>query len=208
MKIMKILSLMLSGMVAFSAYAADFGGKLYIEDASIAPGESAVLSVQLDNDIEICGFQLQMMLPDGITYSDWRLSENRLPVGAKVRDQFTVQRFDAQKLIVAGVLNHGAGAAFTQTRGELATIVITAAPNLPQGSYIIEVSGIDVSDPMGHDYDAASTTFTLTVGTPTGIETIGMDANGARVYDLQGRHLKTIGEKQAGIVNGQVIYRK
>jgi len=208
MKTFKILSLLLSSMVAFSAYAADFGGRLYIEDASIAPGETAVLSVKLDNDIEICGFQLQMMLPDGISYSGWKLSENRLPTGAKVHDQFTVQRFDAQKLIVAGVLNHGAGAAFTQTRGEVALIVIQAAPNLPQGSYNIEVSGIDVSDPMGHDYDATPTTFTLTVGTPTGIETIGMDANGTQVYDLQGRHQKTIGEKQAGIVNGQVIYRK
>ena len=124
----------LSSVLAFSANAVDFGGKLYVEDATIAPGETAVLSIRLDNDIDVSGFQLQMLLPTGIAYQSWAVSEECLPVGASANNVITMQGFRDRKLTIAGALNCGAGAKFTRAQGELATITIVASPNIPEGA--------------------------------------------------------------------------
>ncbi len=207
MKRLIFSSLILSGMVAFSANATD-GGKLYIEDTAIAPGETAVLSIQLENDIEVSGFQLQLTLPAGITYRNWNFSEDRLPAGVSVSGQFKMHHFKAQTLSVAGILNSGVGESFTQSQGEVGSIEIVASPNLPQGVYIVEVCGIDLSDPMGNDYEVPTTTFKLTVGGSTGIEALNTTGEMAPVYDLQGRRQKDFSENMPYVVNGQMIYRK
>ena len=203
-----ISSLILSSVLAFSANAVDFGGKLYVEDATISPGQTAVLSIRLDNDIDVSGFQLQMLLPTGIAYQSWAVSEECLPVGAKANNVITMQRFNNRKLTIAGALNCGVGAKFTRAQGELATITIVASPNIPQGTYLVELRGIDVCDPLGNDYTVPSTTFTLTVGEPSVIESFRNESGSVQIYDLQGRRRNEVSEGQAGIVNGRTVYRK
>ena len=203
-----ISSLIFSGVLAFSASAEDFGGNLFVEDVTIAPGETAVISIQLDNNIDVSGFQFQMMLPIGIAYQSWSVSEDRLPVGASAKDLLSFQRFNNRKLTLAGVLNRGAADSFTKAQGEIATVTIVASPNMPLGTYLVELRGIDICDPMGNDYDVPSTTFTLTVGDPSGIETLRNENGNAQIYDLQGRRQSEVSVGQAGIVNGRTIYRK
>ena len=203
-------SIVLASVLAFSANAADFGGKLYVEDAEIVPGESAVLSIQLDNNIDVSGFQFQMILPSGIAYQEWAISEERLPVGATPNDLISIQRFDNGTLTLASVLNCGAGAKFTMAQGELATVSIVASPNIPLGTYLVELRGIDVCDPMGNDYEVPSSTFTLTVGETTGqrVNEITSPQGNVQIYDLQGRRQNKVSAGQAGIVNGRTVYRK
>ncbi len=208
MKRTMIISLILSCILAFGANASDFGGKLYVEDAEIVPGESAVLSIQLDNDIDVSGFQFQMILPSGIAYREWAISEERLPVGANASNLLSMQRVNERKLTIAGALNCGTVSSFTKAQGELATVTIVASPNMPQGTYLVELRGIDICDTMGNDYDVPSTTFTLTVGEPSGIETLRNENGNAQIYDLQGRRRNEVTAGQAGIVNGRTIYRK
>ena len=208
MKNFLIPTMILSGILTFSANAEDFGGKLYVEDATIAPGGTAVLSVQLDGNSDVSGFQFQMNLPVGIAYQSWSMSEGCLPMGASVSDMLTIQRFQSNKLTIAGVLNSSAGVSFTRARGELAQIIITASPNIPKGTYLVELRGIDVCDPLGNDYTVPSTTFTLTVGEPSGIETLYNESGNAQIYDLQGRRQNEVSTGQAGIVNGRAVYRK
>ena len=203
-----ISSILLSSVLAFSASAADFGGKLYVENVEIVPGESAVLSIQLDNNIDVSGFQFQMILPTGIAYQEWAISEERLPVGATPNDLISIQRYDNGTLTLASVLNCGAGAKFTMAQGELATVTIVASPNIPLGTYLVELRGIDVCDPMGNDFDVPSSTFILTVGETTGIETLRSESGNVPVYDLQGRRQSEVSAGQAGIVNGRAVYRK
>ena len=203
-----ISSLILSSVLAFSVNAEGFGGKLFVEDATITPGETAVLSIRLDNNIDVSGFQFQMVLPTGIAYQNWAVSEECLPVGANANSVIAMQRFRDRKLTIAGALNCGAGAKFTTAQGELATVTIVASPNIPQGTYLVELHGIDVCDPQGNDYEVPSTTFTLTVGEPSGIEMLRGENGNAQIYDLQGRHQKEVSTGQAGIVNGRAIYRK
>lgn len=208
MKAKTILALILSGFMAFSASAADFGGKLYIEDATIAPGGTTELSVQLDNDIDVSGFQFQMVLPVGVAYQSWVVSEERLPVGATVRDVLAMQRFRDHKLTIASALNCGVGAKFTKGQGELATVTLTASPNIPEGTYLVEVRAIDICDPMGNDYDVPSTTFTLTVGEPSAIDALQGENGRAQIYDLQGRRQNKVSAGQVGVENGRAVYRK
>ena len=208
MKRTMIMSLIMSGIMALSASAADFGGKMYVEDLTIAPGETAVLSIQLDNTIDVSGFQFQMMLPVGITYQSWGISEDRLPAGAKTSDVISMHRDNDHKLTIVGALNYGVGASFTKLQGELATVTIVASPNLPQGSYIVELRSIDICDSKGNDYEVPSSTFTLTVGLPSGIETLRNESSNVQIYDLQGRHQKDVPVGQAGIVYGRTVYRK
>ena len=201
-------SLMLIGMLFFSVNAEDFGGKFSVEDAIINPGETAVLSVQLDNDIEVSGFQFQMLLPMGVAYQGWNINEERLPVGASTKDLLSMQRFNNCKLTLAGVLNCGTAATFTKAQGELAKITIVASPNIPLGTYLVELRGIDICDSMGTDYDVPSTTFTLTVGEPSSIEALHNEKSNAQIFDLQGRRQNDVSVGQAGIVNGHAVYRK
>lgn len=208
MKKTLILCMILTGVLAFGVNAADFGGKMYVEDVTIVPGETAVLSIQLDNMIDVSGFQFQMSLPTGITFQNWAISEERLPAGASANNVISMQRVKDGKLTVAGVLNYGAGTSFTKGQGELATVNIVASPNLPQGTYLVELRGIGICDVMGKDYDVPSTTFTLTVGEPSGIEMVNGGGSNGQVYDLLGRHQKEVSTGQAGIVNGRTIYRK
>ena len=87
-----IATFILSSLVTISASAEDFGGKLYVDDATITPGGTTVLSVQLDGISDVSGFQFQMNLPMGIAYQSWSMSEGCLPVGAIVSDMLTVYR--------------------------------------------------------------------------------------------------------------------
>lgn len=201
-------SLILSGVLAFSASAEDFGGNLFVEDVTIAPGETAVLSIQLDNNIDVSGFQFQMILPTGIAYQNWSVSEDRLPVGASAKDLLSFQRFNNRKLTLAGVLNCGVADSFTKAQGEIASVTIVASPNMTLGTYLVELRGIDICDPMGNDYDVPSTTFTLTVGEPSGIEMLRNEKGNTQIYDLQGRRQNEVSAGQAGIVNGRAVYRK
>ena len=208
MKNFLIPTMLLSGILAFNVSAEDFGGKLYVNDATIAPGGTAVLSVQLDGNSDVSGFQFQMNLPAGIAYQSWSMSEGCLPMGANVSDMLTIQRFQSNKLMIAGVLNSSTGASFTRARSELAQIIITASPNISKGTYVVELRNIGVCDPTGNDYDVPSTTFTLIVGEPSGIETLRNESGNAQIYDLHGRRQNEVSTGQAGIVNGRAVYLK
>ena len=131
-------SILLSSVLAFSASAADFGGKLYVENAEIVPGESAVLSIRLDNNIDVRGFQFQMILPSGIAYQEWAISEERLPVGATTNDLISIQRFDNGTLTLASVLNCGAGALSNCAASTCATrwATTTMCPPPPSSSLL------------------------------------------------------------------------
>lgn len=86
MKKLTATGLILS-MTAMAAQAQEFTGSIYIEDATIEQGKTATLSVQLNNNIEIRGFEFMLTLPQGINYDNWNLSANRLPNGATIKQE-------------------------------------------------------------------------------------------------------------------------
>ena len=96
MKKKLISSIVLAGMITFGTQADDFTGSLFIKDATITPGGTATLSIQLTNNVEVSGFQFDMTLPEGVSYRSWNISEERLPSGATTADQIHSQSFANQ----------------------------------------------------------------------------------------------------------------
>ena len=164
MKRKMISSFVLAGIVAFGAQAEDFTGSIYINDATIAPGGKATLSVQLENNIDVAGFQFDMKLPEGIRYSNWGLSEGRLPSGATTEDCAKSQSFVNQVFKGAMALSFGEGAAYTGTSGEVAVITIEADESVAEGTYTIELENVVVGFPSNANVRIAGTSFTLTIG--------------------------------------------
>ena len=167
MKRKLISSLVLSSIIAFGVQAEDFTGSIYIKDATIAPGGTATLSVQLENNIDVAGFQFDMKLPEGISYSSWGLSEERLPSGATTSDCAKSQSFENQIFKCAMALSYGAGAAYTGTSGEVAIITIEADAAAAEGTYTVELENVVVGFPSNANVKIDGTSFTLTVKTPT-----------------------------------------
>lgn len=58
-----LLSLIFAGILSFISNAADLGGKLHVEDVLIASGETAVLPIYFDNDVDVNGLHFQTLLP-------------------------------------------------------------------------------------------------------------------------------------------------
>lgn len=169
MKKKLISSIVLTGMIAFGAQAEDFSGSLYIEDATIIPGGTVTLSVQMESNIDICGFQFKVKLPEGISYVNWDISAERLPEGTTPEDApMKSQSFKDQVLLCSATYDQNVF--FLGNSGEIAQITIAADAAISEGTYTVQVTDIDLSATTGKDYDIENglvdTSFTLTVEAP------------------------------------------
>ena len=79
---MKVWSVLLA-VFAFSVYA-NADNKLSIEDFTIVPGEEKTISVALDNSDPISSLQLDVKLPEGLTYvnKSVKMNADRLKIHA------------------------------------------------------------------------------------------------------------------------------
>ena len=169
MKKKLISSIVLAGMIAFGAQADDFTGSLYIEDATIIPGGTVTLSVQMESNLDICGFQFKVKLPEGISYVNWDISAERLPEGTTPEDAIIKgQKFENQVLLCTATYDETVP--FLGNSGEIAKITIVADAAISEGTYTVQVTEIDLSATTGKDYDIedglVDTSFTLTVEAP------------------------------------------
>ncbi len=163
-----ISSLVLAGLIAFGAQAEEFTGGIYIKNATIAPGGTVRLSVQMENNIPVRGFHLTMTLPEGVTVVDCSLSEDRLPDGLTPNDKFDLPVSEGSKFVWPCTLFKGTQLlSFKDTSGEIATIKIKAEPTVLEDTYTIALTDLVVSDPEGNDIHIDDSNFQLTVKVPT-----------------------------------------
>ncbi len=163
MKSKAILSLLLVCLISFGAQAANFEGRLFVKDATIAPGGTATLSVQLENNIDIRGFNFSFVLPEGITVKDNALSEDRSPAGASIVGELT-RKEDGSYFWPLAFFNN---ISFSGTSGEIATLTIEAESTVADGNYSVAMTGVKVAGLDGTSYPLEDYTFTITVETPT-----------------------------------------
>ena len=163
MKSKAILSVLLVCLIAFGAQADNFEGRLYVEDATIAPGGTTILSVQLENNIAIRGFNFAFTLPEGITVKDHALSEDRSPAGESIVGDLT-RKEDGSYFWSSAFFND---ISFSGTSGEIATFTIEAESTVAEANYPVAITGIKVAGTDGTSYQSEDYTFTLTVKTPT-----------------------------------------
>ncbi len=163
MKSKAILSLLLVCLISFGAQAANFEGRLFVKDATIAPGGTATLSVQLENNIDIRGFNFSFVLPEGITVKDNALNEDRSPAGAGIVGELT-RKEDGSYFWPLAFFNN---ISFSGTSGEIATLTIEAESTVADGNYSVAMTGVKVAGLDGTSYPLEDYTFTITVETPT-----------------------------------------
>lgn len=163
MKSKAILSLLLVCLISFGAQAANFEGRLFVKDATIAPGGTATLSVQLENNIDIRGFNFSFVLPEGITVKDNALNEDRSPAGAGIVGELT-RKEDGSYFWPLAFFNN---ISFSGTSGEIATLTIEAESTVADGNYSVAMTGVKVAGLDGTSYPLEDYTFTIIVETPT-----------------------------------------
>ena len=161
----KIFStLVLAGLFAFGAHAETFEGGLTIGDAVIAPGGTATLSVQVENNIPVRGFQFLMYLPEGVTVTECTMNEDRFPAGKTLMGEYALQK-DGSYIFPYTIYQT---ATFLGTEGEIASIKIKADESVAEGEYKVELKEIylfNISD-AAPIYSKETDEFTLTVAVP------------------------------------------
>ena len=121
---------------------------IYVEQVDGRIGGTMDIPVKLKNDFDVRGFQFTMDLPEGTTVNSWRMSTNRLPAGATESDKIATQKIDGNTIAIACSLNYG-DATFTGNDGEIATVNVTFAEDMEEGTYPIYLTACSSSDAEG-----------------------------------------------------------
>lgn len=137
---MKVWSVLLA-VFAFSVYA-NADNKLSIEDFTIVPGEEKTISVALDNSDPISSLQLDVKLPEGLTYvnKSVKMNADRLKIHAIAAGQ----KDGATRFLILHEAEDISESAFEGNSGEIFTFKVKAASTFKGGK--ISVSGISGSD--------------------------------------------------------------
>ena len=152
---------------------------LYVENQTCQAGESYTLSVKMKNSIPICGFQFDLVLPEGVTVEQddeefYSISLSTERTTAKKTDYFNSakQKDGSIRVLAASTQN----ITFSGNTGEVATIKINVASTVADGDYPIILKNIVTSDTNAKTYEVDEVESTLTIGkiTPTYDEGYGV----------------------------------
>lgn len=128
------------------------GYRVYIEDFSIAAGETAVVSLMMDNPDEITGIQTDIYLPEGLTVAidDEGYYCVELNPDRKTRNHTIDGNYqeDGSFRIVSYTSD---SKAFKLNNGAIAFITLKASANM-EGNYSIYVRNTELADPAGVQY--------------------------------------------------------
>uniref|UniRef100_UPI003FF01CFA hypothetical protein n=1 Tax=Prevotella sp. TaxID=59823 RepID=UPI003FF01CFA len=140
---------------------------VYAQNLTAEAGSTATLSIRLKNNLEIPGWQLDMKLPDGVTFakgSDGRelikLSTQRTTPQKHNVFEYAMRSDGYMRVLCASTTN----AVFDGNEGEVATIQLDIDENLEPGDYTIVLKEVEVSDMAfkAHRADRLEATLTVT----------------------------------------------
>ncbi len=140
---------------------------VYAQDLTAEAGSTATLSIRLKNNLEIPGWQLDMKLPDGVTFakgSDGRelikLSTQRTTPQNHNVFEYAMKSDGYMRVLCASTTN----AVFDGNEGEVATVQLDIDENLEPGDYPIVLKEVEVSDMAfkAHRADRLEATLTVT----------------------------------------------
>ena len=140
---------------------------VYAQDLTAAAGSTATLSIQLKNNLDIPAWQLDMKLPDGVTFTKGsdgkeliKLSTQRTTPQKHNVFEFATMHDGYMRVLCASTTN----AIFDGNEGEVATIQLDIDENLEPGNYTIVLKEVEVSDKAckAHRADRLEATLTVT----------------------------------------------
>lgn len=195
---MKKFALVFTLFCAMAANAADvkasdvseIDNTIYGIDARVENG-TAVMSICMKNNIEVPGFQFDIVVPDGfdipvdedgyflIELSTARTSSKKTNVFESARQT------DGSVRVLASSTK---SSTFSGNDGEVCTVTFKTTGEVAPGNYTVTLKNIVISDVTGQSsIKPEPTTATLTVPQPSGAELVGADAlEGAEIYGADG----------------------
>ncbi len=170
------------------------GNAMTVTDITGTQGSVVDLTVSMENEDKIIGFQCDITLPEGVTINkvegediyDFTLDPLRT-VNHMVSSKKLVNSPNTYRLVVVSLTN----AAFKGNSGALFKCPITL--NAPAGQYDITLSKLILSAEGNKRIDLPDYTGTLTIeNVSTGLDDITVEEadTEAVYYDLQGRHVE------------------
>ena len=143
------------------------GDHVSVQGAEIAAGAEFDLPIELVNELEYKAFQMDIVLPEGIT-PVLNSKGKIVPVKSdRMEDShsFSYNYIEAERTIKF-VCTSMAGDTFYDNDGTLFTIQLKAAEGLQGGTYQVKLTGIKFTteDNVGHDFADATATFTVPGG--------------------------------------------
>lgn len=177
-----------------------------VENAAVAPGSSAKVSVNLANtDATIDMFQINIdeNVPEGLTIETeagtWNFAADRYEGPAS---NFSFKKNKRQKAYVAALTNISEDKYYiTGNDGEIFNFTVTADAGMAEGEVTLNVTKVVVLDGT-NELTASFDAIKINVTTDTGIESVSVE-NNAPVYNLAGMLMNGNLQKGIYVQNGK-----
>ena len=131
--------------VEFDTDISTLDNAIYVEQTEGRIGGTKDISVKMKNDFDVRGFQFTMELPEGATIHSWTLNQGRMPAGTTMNKVFATEGIDENKINVVCALNDGEKT-FTGNDGLIATVNVSFAEDMEEGTYPIYLTNNSISD--------------------------------------------------------------
>ena len=138
-------------VMALSAITINAKGTIKITNLSFEPGETKTLSIEINDETAYCGFQIDLVLPEGFSIPEV-LNEDEEYVKditldpARKKSSHTLsynEIGDAIRIVSYSNTN----ATYKETSGALINIAVTASKNITAGNYSVELRNIEFTTP-------------------------------------------------------------
>ena len=122
---------------------------IYLEPTEAKTGSQKSLSIKMKNTAAIRGFQFDLYLPEGVTVAKTAkgkivgsLSAGRLPEEDEHSLTFSEQADGAIRFLCSSQYDE----TFTGNDGEIATLTVNIADNMPDGDYAVEMKNMKLTE--------------------------------------------------------------
>ena len=166
-------------LLSFVASQAQQVGFYVDEGFKIQQGGQATLSIGLQNDIDICGVQMHLYLPEGITIAEELNDDEEMAPAIYMSNRKKSQHVlyikptadGATQIVIAGEQ------AFRNNTGEILSIKLNVDPSVALGSYNIYMKNLAFSDLNAMSYEQDNITVPVRVFATYQISAVSADEN-------------------------------
>jgi len=199
-----IANIILYGSPTGPARSRDYAASNPVVNVEVLPftlgkgGESRVAVAIRNSGATFSAYQFDVRLPEGVTLKDAALGTDR--TSAQASDFFSWRRLDdgAYRVLCAST----SGALFSGGEGAVAILTLSAEKDMPEGTYDMEISDIEVSRDA-RVIKPADVMMNFNVGGATGIGGNGVEGD---IHDLNGISRNGI-QKGINIIDNKKILK-
>lgn len=146
---------------------------------SLCPGDIGVLNINMNNEDDICSFQFNIKLPDGISISkeynedeEYVESINLTSRKKSSHELSFKQTEDGGYFLIVYSLNNST---FRDNNGAIVSIKVKADENMSEGNYDVVISNILMVTPDERKIEQEDYCETLTITSENGVEDVSSD---------------------------------